>query len=86
MGPVRRRVVLAVALMVVVAGAWWVRGADERRVDAACDTWLQHRESLRTAVSESEEAIGHSTNAHERCPLTSTTPTGPSRTSGAGWR
>ena len=64
MGPVRRRVVLAVALMVVVAGAWWVRGADERRVDAACDTWLQHRESLRTAVSESEEAVGRA--RHER--------------------
>ena len=58
MPPERLRLALAVVLLAVLASAWWVRGAGERRVDDACDTWLLHRDSLRTAVSESKEAVG----------------------------
>jgi len=36
----------------------WMRGADERRVNAACDTWLEHRGSLRWVLSETDEAVG----------------------------
>ncbi|MDP3894385.1 hypothetical protein [Nocardioides sp.] len=44
--------------MVAISAWWWLQSADVRRVDAACDTWLEHRESLRTAISETDEAVG----------------------------
>lgn len=61
----RRVVVIVAAALVVVAAAslFWVRGADERRVNAACGTWLENRESLRTALSESDEAVGRARGA-----------------------
>jgi hypothetical protein len=46
------------SLAIGVLSAWWITGADERRVNGACDAWLEQRESLRTAVSEAEEAVG----------------------------
>jgi hypothetical protein len=46
------------SLAVGMLSAWWIAGADERRVNGACDAWLEQRESLRTAVSETEEAVG----------------------------
>jgi alkanesulfonate monooxygenase SsuD/methylene tetrahydromethanopterin reductase-like flavin-dependent oxidoreductase (luciferase family) len=48
----------------VAATMWWLSGADERRVNAACSTWLQHRGSLRTVLTESEEAVGRAEDAH----------------------
>jgi hypothetical protein len=57
--PRRVVVIVGAALVVVVAASlFWVRGADERRVNAACGIWLEDRESLRTALSESDEAVG----------------------------
>jgi hypothetical protein len=55
----RSRRLTAVVALVVVAGLalWWVRTADVRRVDAACSTWLEHRESLRTVLMETVEAV-----------------------------
>lgn len=60
----RWRVVGAAVLLPIAVSVWWRTGADERRVDASCDTWLEHRESLRTAVSETDEAIGRAAADH----------------------
>lgn len=55
-----RRVVVGAAVVLVIALAiatsWWFTHADERRVNAACDTYLQQRELLRSALSEADEA------------------------------
>lgn len=55
-----RSIVLGVAcaLVLVLAATWWFTRSDERRVSAACDAYLQHREPLRNALSETDEAIG----------------------------
>ncbi len=50
------RFVLPLAAIVLAAGVMWFWGADERRVNHACDTWLEHREDLRWVVSETREA------------------------------
>ena len=63
----RRRVVLVALLavgMLTVAGVWWSAGADERRVDRACDTWLAQRAAMRTALDETDEAVGRAQAAH----------------------
>lgn len=62
-----RRVLLTVGgvvIAVIAASLWWLSGADERRVNTACGTWLQHRESLRTVLTESDEAVGRAEAAH----------------------
>jgi hypothetical protein len=55
-----RRVVVGVAAVLVIAlvtaATWWFKHADERRVNAACETYLQQRELLRSALSETDEA------------------------------
>jgi hypothetical protein len=53
------RSLLAVAVLglLLAVTTWWIRGADVRRVNDACDTWLEHRGSLRSLVSETEEAV-----------------------------
>ena len=38
--------------------AWWLGGADDRRISSACDTWLEQRNSLRAVLGETEEAVG----------------------------
>ncbi len=62
-----RQVVLVVGSVLTVAVAasiLWLGGADERRVNAACDTWLDHRDSLRTALIGSDEAVGRAKAAN----------------------
>ena len=44
--------------LALCAALVWFRGADERRVDHACGTWLGEREGLRTVLAETEEAVG----------------------------
>lgn len=53
--------VLVVALVIAAAG--WYTHSDERRVDAACGTYLQHRGLLRAALSETDEANGRAVHA-----------------------
>ena len=62
----RRALLIAagVAIAVVASSVWWLSGADERRVNAACGTWLEHRESLRTVLAESDEAVDRAQAAH----------------------
>lgn len=65
-GPPSLRVLLIIGgllVSLVAGGIWWLAGADERRVNAACDTWLEHRDSLRTVLTESDEAVGRATAA-----------------------
>jgi hypothetical protein len=57
-------IVGGVVIAMVAATVWWLNGADERRVNAACDTWLQHRGSLRAVLTESDEAVERAENAH----------------------
>lgn len=57
-------VVLASAL--VAAATWWLTHADERRVNAACDTYLQHQGSLRLALSEADEATERAIDARAK--------------------
>lgn len=52
------RLAFPLLLIVLVAGMLWLRGADERRVNHACDSWLEHRGSLRWVLSETDEAVG----------------------------
>lgn len=64
-----RRVIIFAGLAVVAAIAGllvWVSRADDRRVDAACGDWIRHRDSLRTAISETDEAVGRATSSHAR--------------------
>ena len=49
-------VAVAAVIVLVTAAAWWFTHADERRVNAACGTYLQHRGLLRAALSETDEA------------------------------
>ena len=56
-------VVAVVALIALVTS--WVRGADVRRVNDACDTWLEHRQSLRAAVAETDEATERAVHARD---------------------
>lgn len=60
-----RRVVVGVAaaLLIALAATWWITRSDERRVNAACDTYLGHREQLRGALSETDEAIERAVDA-----------------------
>jgi hypothetical protein len=60
-----RRIVFAVAsiLVLVAATTWWLTQADERRINAACDTYLEHRGLLRSALSETDEALGRAVDA-----------------------
>lgn len=61
-----RRVVVGVAALVAVvaiAAVWRHTQADERRVNAACDTYLQQRELLRNALSETGEATERAIDA-----------------------
>jgi len=62
------RVIVGVvtALIIGVAVTWWVTRADERRVDTACDTYLKHRENLRTVLREVDEAVGRAVAAKSR--------------------
>jgi hypothetical protein len=53
----------AVVLVTAVVATWWFTQADERRVNAACDTYLEQRELLRGALSETDEAIGRAVAA-----------------------
>ena len=60
-----KRVVLAnkgalIGLLVsaLTASGWWLATGGERRVDAACSAWLEHRLDLRDVVSEYDEAAG----------------------------
>ena len=56
--------IVAVVVVAVIAGsAWWLNGADERRVNAACDTWLHHRDSLRAVLTETQEAVERADSA-----------------------
>lgn len=48
--------VAVLVVLLVVAVVAWVRGADVRRVEAACETWLDHRGELESALWEVEEA------------------------------
>lgn len=48
--------VAVLVVLVAVAMVAWVRDADVRRVEAACETWLDHRDALEFALSEVEEA------------------------------
>lgn len=50
-------------LVLVAAASWWYRHADERRVDAACDSYLQQRGQLRGVLSETEEATERAVDA-----------------------
>ena len=62
----RRIVVGAAAVLVialVIAATWWYTRSDERRVNAACDTYLQQRGLLRAALSETDEATGRAVDA-----------------------
>jgi hypothetical protein len=52
------RLVVPLLVLVVAAGLLWMRGADERRVNDACGTWLEHRGNLRWVLSETDEAVG----------------------------
>lgn len=61
-----RRIIAVAAILVVVlvaAATWWFTHADERRVNAACDTYLKQRGLLRAALSETEEATGRAVDA-----------------------
>jgi hypothetical protein len=57
-------IVGGVVIAMVAATVWWLNGSDERRVNAACDTWLQHRGSLRAVLTESDEAAERAEAAH----------------------
>ena len=48
---------LVIAVLIIAVIDWFTE-RDERRVAGACETWLNHRDGLRTVISESEEAIG----------------------------
>jgi hypothetical protein len=48
--------VVALVVLLVVAAVVWVRDADVRRVEAVCETWLDHRDELEFALQEIEEA------------------------------
>jgi hypothetical protein len=54
---------VAAALVIALAATWLFTRSDERRVNAACDTYLQHRELLRGALSETDEAIERAVDA-----------------------
>jgi len=62
-----RRVVVGAAVVLVIAlvtaATMWFTHADERRVNAACDTYLQQRGSLRSALSETDEATERAVGA-----------------------
>jgi hypothetical protein len=62
----RRVIVGATVVLVsalVIAATWWCTRADERRVSAACDTYLEHRELLRAALGETDEAAERALDA-----------------------
>jgi hypothetical protein len=59
----RRIVVGAAVLALVIAATWWYTRSDERRVNAACDSYLKHRWLLRGALSETDEAIERAVDA-----------------------
>lgn len=44
-------------MALVVTATWWYVRSDERRVSAACGTYLEHRELLRGALTETNEAV-----------------------------
>lgn len=53
------------AVLVAVSGAlWWsAEHGAVRRVDSACGTWLTHRDALRNALSQTDEAVGRAREA-----------------------
>lgn len=62
----RNRIWVGVVVFVAVASGliWWKSGDDVRRVNAACDAWLQDRDMLRHALLETDEAIGRAEAEH----------------------
>lgn len=61
--PAPRTPLLVAGLLIAVGAVWWFSGSDERRVNAACGTYLEHRDSLRAVLTESDEAVGRATAA-----------------------
>ena len=53
----RPRVGIPLLVLMVAVGLLWMRGADERRVNDSCSTWLEHRDGLRWVLSETDEAV-----------------------------
>ncbi|MBD8868456.1 hypothetical protein [Nocardioides donggukensis] len=64
--PPRALVATVVVALVLGSALAWFGGADERRVNGACDTWLVERAALRTVLSEAEEAVGRAEAAGDR--------------------
>lgn len=64
----RNRIWVGVIVFVGIASGlfWWESGVDVRRVNAACDAWLQDRNMLRNALLETDEAIGRAEADHAR--------------------
>lgn len=56
---------MVTAVVSALAGTWLISRGDERRVNAACDTYLTYRADLRTTTSETLEAMerAHDANA-----------------------
>lgn len=62
---------LTMLLVVLAVGAVaWVRDADVRRVEGACETWLIHRDGLDAVVDETREALERLDDAGSRRPDT----------------
>ena len=57
------RALVGVVVLTVVTSGWWFATGSERRIDAACGTWLEYRPGLRGVVSEYDEAVGRAASS-----------------------
>jgi hypothetical protein len=68
LGQPRNRLWVGVTVVALLGAGfiWWRAGADVRRVNAACDAWFHDRAMLRSALLETDEAIGRAEADHAK--------------------